>query len=370
MNLLMIGGDTTIARGVRGPYWYTLHYLAQQWGRIDVLCNNVTNPVIDSNTPIHGNVYVHCNPTNRFFYAQWAKKYIATLQTQRTYALATCHMFPPFLQLHTGLFIQKNLGIPVVGEWHGVTKFTNALQITDTLGALLTRIYAKKSNQLTALRAVSTTVVQQLQTLGVQSKHVSLLPAVYIDPTIWNTQSTQKKVYDFVFCGRIDANKRLDRILRALALVPKATLLIIGDGPQKSTLESLAHTLGIAGRCTWLGWLQTPQLVAQNVTSARCLVMASGYEGGPRVVVEALAAGIPVIATRVGIVPDVLKEHSNGLYTIGTIQSLAMCMQSVLSNTSLANNAEQYAASIAHTYERIALLTTYNNWLVSASKLR
>lgn len=360
----MIGGDTTILRGQRGPFWYTLQFLAKHWDRIDVLCNAEHNPVLDATQPIHDNVYLHPNTFSRLGYSKWALGKAKQLHNKHIYSVATCHIYPPFLQLQAGLMVQKTLGIPVVGEWHGVSTWQQASSPIDYIGSTLTKAYGiKRSARLRSLRTVSSTVQQLLVQHGIAQTSLALLPAVYINPQIWQPNTQVVKKYSLVFCGRIDANKRLDRIVRALAALPEHTLVVIGDGPALAANKRLATQLQVQHRIIWCGWLQTPEEVASMVTSARCLVMPSGYEGGPRVVVEALAAGVPVVATKVGIVPDVLTNGSNGLITTGSATHIATCVTQVLQDPQFTANAIQMAPAIAQTYERNALLLAYNDWL-------
>jgi glycosyltransferase involved in cell wall biosynthesis len=93
--------------------------------------------------------------------------------------------------------------------------------------------------------------------------------------------------------------KRLDFVLRALAQISDAQLEIIGDGPMRSAWLALAHDLGIADRVHWLGWRPQPEC-ATILQGATALLLSSIYECGGAVVLEAMACGIPAIATAWG----------------------------------------------------------------------
>ncbi|MDP9164481.1 MAG: glycosyltransferase [Actinomycetota bacterium] len=102
--------------------------------------------------------------------------------------------------------------------------------------------------------------------------------------------------YDFAYLGRLSLqHKGLDTLLAALRAVP-GRLAIAGDGPDAGRLAKLARDLGVADRIDWLGY-SDPRTVFR---SARVLVLPSRYEGQPMVLLEAAAAGVPVITTRVG----------------------------------------------------------------------
>lgn len=111
----------------------------------------------------------------------------------------------------------------------------------------------------------------------------------------------------FVFIGRLVDWKRLDLAIRALAEVPGARLEVIGEGPMRERWTSLAASLGLAERTSFLGWLSQKECAAR-LHSATSLLLPSIYECGGAVVLEAMAAGTPVIAVDWGGPADYLDE--------------------------------------------------------------
>jgi glycosyltransferase involved in cell wall biosynthesis len=107
-------------------------------------------------------------------------------------------------------------------------------------------------------------------------------------------------VLRILFVGRFRQQKNLSFLFRQVAQLPPATfeLHLVGDGPEKQRLEGLARKLGIASAVTWHGWI-SPGALPQIYQSADCLVNPSLYEGMSNVVLEAMACGVPVIASRV-----------------------------------------------------------------------
>ncbi len=99
-----------------------------------------------------------------------------------------------------------------------------------------------------------------------------------------------------VHVGRHIPQKGVDTLLEAVALVTRArtTLEIIGDGPDSESYRARARDLGIADRVTWSGWMDE---VALRLAEAHVFVLPSRFEGLPLVFLEALAAGLPVIAS-------------------------------------------------------------------------
>jgi glycosyltransferase involved in cell wall biosynthesis len=102
-----------------------------------------------------------------------------------------------------------------------------------------------------------------------------------------------------LFVGRLDKQKGLDRFFHELPVIfralPNHDLVLVGDGPLKSPLIRLASRLRIADRVHFLGWQPdaTPFISAADI-----LILPSRWEGMPNVVLEAMAAGKPVVATQ------------------------------------------------------------------------
>lgn len=126
--------------------------------------------------------------------------------------------------------------------------------------------------------------------------------------------------------GRLVPLKGHDVIIRALRALPEVQLMLAGDGPQRDALARLAQKEGVAGRVTFLGNVPHAQLVAYY-GAADVLLLASEHEGWPNVLLEAMACGTPVVATRVGGTPEIVTTREAGLLidarTPGTIAAAA-----------------------------------------------
>lgn len=122
----------------------------------------------------------------------------------------------------------------------------------------------------------------------------------------------------FVAVGRFVPKKSPQLTLRAFAAAPDATLTMIGDGPLLETCRREAQSLGIADRVTFAGRC-APHQVLQTLRTARGFVQHSviaddgDAEGTPLAVLEACAAGLPVIATRHMGIKDVIEHNVTGL---------------------------------------------------------
>lgn len=169
--------------------------------------------------------------------------------------------------------------------------------------------------------------------------------------------------------GRFAPPKRHDLILRAFAEVhrdfPASELWLVGDGDRLPAAERLAAELGVAGSTRFLGVRDdVPDLLAE----AACLVLASDYEGCPLSVIEAMAAGVPVVATSVGGVPEVVHDGVTGIVTApGRADELSRGLAELLADVRKAArmgaagrtaagerfSREQMAAATARVYARI-----------------
>jgi glycosyltransferase involved in cell wall biosynthesis len=121
------------------------------------------------------------------------------------------------------------------------------------------------------------------------------------------------------------AVKRTDDVLVAFKQLREggvdAVLCMVGDGPDRGSLEQRAHELGVARDTVFLGYQED---VSPFYAAFDALVLPSGNEGTPVSVIEALAAERPVVATRVGGVPDVVRDGEDGfLVEAGATADLA-----------------------------------------------
>ncbi len=112
--------------------------------------------------------------------------------------------------------------------------------------------------------------------------------------------------------GHLIPRKGNEWILRALPALPGVRLLIAGQGPEQAMLEGLIRELGLAGRVTLLGEVAHAEL-SQLYSAADVLVLATGHEGWPNVVLEAMACGTPVVAPPVFGIAEMLAAPEAGL---------------------------------------------------------
>jgi len=113
--------------------------------------------------------------------------------------------------------------------------------------------------------------------------------------------------------GRLSPEKNVDDLIRALGHVQDMDLIVVGDGPERKKLEILAKHLGVSGRVTWFGSIPWGERLFGIIRECRAFVLASSSEGFPLVLVEAMSQGLPVVATNVGGIPELVRHERNGL---------------------------------------------------------
>jgi glycosyltransferase involved in cell wall biosynthesis len=139
-----------------------------------------------------------------------------------------------------------------------------------------------------------------------------------------------------LFAGRLNEEKGLRTLLEAKALLGTGDLWIAGDGPLREELKDMVSQRGIKG-VRFLG-LKTREEVRELATQARCLLLPSiWYENFPFAVMEAFALGKPMLASRIGAIPDLVTEGEDGLlFEPGNPADLAEKLGTLLADKGLA----------------------------------
>jgi glycosyltransferase involved in cell wall biosynthesis len=115
-----------------------------------------------------------------------------------------------------------------------------------------------------------------------------------------------------VTVGRLVPWKQIDHLIGALTECEEAGLVIVGDGPERHRLETVARDRRLADRVYFAGQRSKEETFAL-MAACDLFVLNSSYEGFPHVVLEAMGAGLPIVATEVGGTPELVRDGENGL---------------------------------------------------------
>jgi glycosyltransferase involved in cell wall biosynthesis len=218
--------------------------------------------------------------------------------------LIHCH---DWMTVLAGVNLREVLGVPLIYSVHlpQTLKPTRDLENLGLVGADLVLINSE---------AVRRELVARQLTL----RQISIVPNG-VDLAEFRPSLDWPRDDGYVlFVGRLVAQKGVDLLLRAFGVLlrhcPEARLVIVGDGDLELYLRRVAHYLGFPHRVTFVPW-QTGSALVELFQKAQVVVMPSYYEPFGIVALEAMACGRPVIASRVGGLPEIIQNGIQGYMT-------------------------------------------------------
>ncbi|PSR18936.1 glycosyltransferase [filamentous cyanobacterium CCP3] len=235
------------------------------------------------------------------------------------------------------------------------------LRTTDALALWRTRSLSLRVDAHVAVGNASARRMEDFYALGRHSV-ISVpngVPDLAFEPAHTPARKDHRLIVGTV--GRMDAVKAHDILLRAIAQVEDAYLVIWGDGEERSALEQLVQDLRIGDRVSMLGWSDTPRTHLPNVD---IFALPSRSEGFPLAIVEAMLAARPVVATRVGSVAEAVIEGETGLLVekddvMGLVKALRQLQKDAALRDRLGRQGRALAAAqftaqtMAQRYEHI-----------------
>jgi glycosyltransferase involved in cell wall biosynthesis len=262
------------------------------------------------------------------------------------------HVVNPAVLGLGGIWLAKTKAYPLVASYHThLPKYLEHYGM-GMLEPLLWELLKAAHNQARLNLCTSTAMVQELSEKGIQ--HTDLWqrgvdtelfqPSLRSDAMrqrLLNGQSDTGKL--LLYIGRLSAEKQIERIRPVLEAMPDARLALVGDGPYRLQLEKI-----FAGTPThFVGYLAGQELAAAYA-SGDAFLFPSSTETLGLVLLEAMAAGCPVVGANRGGIPDIVSDGINGcLYEPDQEGSLAAAVQRLLGDASqraeLRTNAREEA---------------------------
>jgi len=250
-----------------------------------------------------------------------------------------------------GLLVKRFHPMKMVTTAHGFTRET-----------WRTRLYVHVDNLAMLgyeqVIAVSPQLIKHCAYHGVNPQRLTHIPNAIDAAEYTRTQTTDQAKraaglptdrFAVGVIGRLSLEKGVDRAIRMmpslLAKQPLAELHLIGDGPKRKELEALAIQLGVANALRWWGWQAEAKPIYEMLDA---LLLPSRTEGLPNVVLEAMAMRVPVAATDVGGVSDLLDQGNAGVILGQDERAWAQQLAPLLNNSGLTDPRTHLAHRRVH----------------------
>ncbi|ALV63873.1 LPS biosynthesis RfbU related protein [Thermococcus sp. 2319x1] len=278
------------------------------------------------------------------------------LKFKGEYDIIDCQQFP-YLSCFSAKFHSIIKNTPLVITWHEVWReyWKEYLGDLGIFGLQIEKVTSKLTKNNVS---VSRLTQKRLHSLGVTSEFIPN----GIDFKRIQKVSGRDEEYDIIFVGRLIKEKNVDLLLRAVEIVknnvPDLKVLIIGEGPEKERLVSLASVLKLSQNVKFLGFLRDYEEVISYLKSSKVFVLPSKREGFGIVVLEANASGLPVITLNypMNASKDLIIHGYNGFISSSTPSSLAEYIEiSLFSGKKFKRNCVKNAKR--YDWENIAELT-------------
>jgi glycosyltransferase involved in cell wall biosynthesis len=225
------------------------------------------------------------------------------------------HVVNPAILGLGGVFYAKTLKIPLVASYH--THLPQYLQHygLGMLEGLLWELLKATHNQALLNLCTSTAMMEELSSHGIE--RVDLwqrgVDTELFHPSLASQQMRNRLSQNnpdsplLLYVGRLGAEKEIDRIKTILEAIPESRLALVGDGPHRQALEK--HFEGT--NTNFVGYLMGQEL-GSAFASADAFIFPSRTETLGLVLLEAMAAGCPVVAANSGGIPDIVTDGVNG----------------------------------------------------------
>jgi glycosyltransferase involved in cell wall biosynthesis len=244
------------------------------------------------------------------------------------------HMPPAEIYSFISLLLIKNKPRFIISKHNDERFFDGSFSQT------LARLVASKSKKIIAIsKAVNFyfTLIFDRNLIDIKTIHYGLDPKPYKDVSSFQLMKLRSELnlnQEVLFgtIARLVPQKSLDIMLRAFALYKSSSsrtskLILVGDGPLAFELKKLSFELGISNDVIWMGFRED---IPEIINMIDVFVLTSTYEGFGLVLLEAMAASKPIIATAVSAIPEIVVDNKTGiLCSAGHISEIASAMKTM-----------------------------------------
>lgn len=230
----------------------------------------------------------------------------------------------------TKLLFRKKLIVRCGYEWELFAKEAGATRVKRSLIHLIEWIVYRFADAITLTSNEMKRYV--CDTFKVAPEKITIIPN-YVDTELFRPMNVEKVPGRLIFVGRLVEQKNLLNLFKVLNDLPDVELILVGKGPLKGKLEEYARTHGT--RAIFQGRVPNDRL-PPLINTAQAFVLPSLYEGNPKALLEAMACGLPVIATPVEGNQEVVSHQVNGYLSSGTgPEAIRKAIIEVLSDANL-----------------------------------
>ncbi len=229
-------------------------------------------------------------------------------------------------------FLSKRWKIPFVITEH----WSRYLPVRNEFKGWLRKIVTRKIvNKASYVMPVSENLAKAMQSHNLTNSKILIVPNVVdIDMFINSVAEKDKKIFHFIHISCIDnESKNITGILDAVNLLLNERtdfdLSIVGDGPDLQMVKEYSEKLKLQNKVFFKGLLSGKKLV-DEIQKSHCSIVFSNFETFSIVAIESLACSVPVIATRVGAIPEFISNKRGILINTGDIQSLKNAMTQMM----------------------------------------
>ena len=357
-----LGSGRDLASGKKGAFYNTLEEFHKYWERIDIIVPK-TRGISSGVKTIFDNVHIHISSWPLILHPIFFLKKGLEIYRKQKFDLMTVNDFPPFYNGIGARLLWQKIKVPYILEIHHIPGYPRVADMKERVYRWLTKIFIKfDASKAKAVRVVNKKQVPDfLKGAGVEADKIKYISSMYIDLDKFKKIDKEKK-HDLIYVARIEKNKGIFKLIDAIDKIraekPNISLLIVGRGNLESAVRKYIKEKELEENIHLAGWVDD---LACVYNSARIFVNPSFNEGGPRVALEAMACGLPMVTTRVGLMIDIIEDRTNGLFVDWDSGDMAEKILELINNEEMMRRFSDINIGIVKKFEKSKSVENYAN---------